>query len=204
MSGLGFSSSAPYNQDEEVRRFQEEQRAKERERIRREQEAQQQRRRGYRPDDPQMGPDGRPQWPYNRPHVGPRVTGEVIRVLDNVPGVNRITGPAITVGTAASGGPPPGEPPLPGPMRRPRGSRVPADMYGKKTPYPDLDPRLPPERQRELAARTAYHARDKAGLARRYAQQEAEAGNHQAADHLRSVADWYEREADRYARKYGL
>jgi hypothetical protein len=137
MAGLGLSSSAPYNQDEEVRRFQERRRAEERERIRREQEAQQQRRRGYRPDEPQMGPDGRPIWPYDRPYVGPRVTGEVIRVLDNVPGVSRITSPAIMVADGISGKTPaPGEGPLPG---RPRSSYGPPKRPGT-TPAPKFTP----------------------------------------------------------------
>lgn len=114
----------PYNQDEEVRRFQEARKAEERERIRREQEALEQRRRGYRPEDPQMGPDKRPYWPYDRPYVGPRVTAETIRVMDNVPGVNRITGPAIMVADGISGKTPaPGEGPMPSRPRMPSGYR---------------------------------------------------------------------------------
>ncbi len=159
MSGLGLAKPdrrAPpplrgqYNQDEEVRRFQEEQRAKERERIRREQEAQQQRRRGYRPEDPQMGPDKRPYWPYDRPYVGPRVTSETIRVLDNVPGVNRVTGPAIMVADGISGKTPaPGEGPLPSASRGPYGpAKKPRQQHGQAseprfTPYHtgiDTDP----------------------------------------------------------------
>jgi len=163
MSGLGFSRRDPpppkrgaYNQDEEVRRFQEEQRAKERERIRREQEAQQQRRRGYRPEDPQMGPDGRPMWPYDRPYVGPRVTGETLRVLDNVPGVSRITSPAIMVADGISGKTPaPGEGPLPGGPRRPSGYRAPT-----LKPRPLPPPGTPPRQLSNIYAQNSKYHRD--------------------------------------------
>lgn len=162
MAGLGLASRAAFDQDEEVRRFQERRKAEERERIRREQEALEQRRRGYRPEDPQMGPDKRPYWPYDRPYVGPRVAGETIRALDNVPGVNRITGPAIMVADGISGKTPaPGEGPMPGRPRTPRSWQPPA-------PRPSLPTTMPSTQRSAIAKQNAeYHKRMSEEFSRR-------------------------------------
>ena len=154
-----------------------------------------------------MGPDGRPQWPYNRPHVGPRVTGEVIRTLDNVPGVSRITSPAIMVGDAAGGGTPPGPPvgARPGARRAPRPPRM-AGKYGRgelDPPSQDMDPaysnpRLPPEKRKWMAENGAFHSRQQAARLRRNADAEEAAGNSQGAAYMRDVANQYEAKARQY------
>jgi hypothetical protein len=205
MAGLGFSSSAPYNQDEEVRRFQEKRRAEERERIRREQEAQQQRRRGYRPEDPQMGPDGRPIWPYDRPYVGPRVTGEVIRVLDNVPGVNRITGPAIMVADGISGKTPaPGEGPMPSvsrgpykPRKSPHSGLGPGYGSWKPTPYDTGRDTDPPQVRRKKATTGISAARKQEELWLQRRQSAVERDDPSARRTAENAIDFYRGEQKR-------
>ncbi len=174
-----------YNQ-EEVRRFQEQRRREEQERIRREQEFIR-RRMAPRPEDPQMDARGQPYWPYNRPMVGGRVTKEVVDVMNNVPGVNRLTGPAKTVAAMATGGAPPmlADAPILR-VRQPKMTDNRSKAFKPVAPH-DLS-KYGPEQRPQLAQRSAQNARDNAAMARRQAQVERQNGNNAGADYLEEVA----------------
>jgi hypothetical protein len=119
--------------------------------------------------------------------VGGRVTKEVFDVMDNVPGVNRLTGPANTVAAMATGGAPPmiGDAPILR-MRQPRMTDKRSSSHKAAAPF-DLS-KYPPERRRELAENAARVSREGAIFARRQAQIERQNGNNAGADYLEEVA----------------
>lgn len=185
-----------YNQEEEIKRFQEQRLRDEQERIRREQEFM--RRRGSpRPEDPQMDGRGRPYWPYGRPMVGGRITKEVFDVADNVPGLNRLTGPAMTVATAATGGQPPffGE----HPMYRMRPPRM-TDKRSRGTTHTPSPPhdlsKYPREQRIKLAESSLFNNRSLAASARRQAAIERQNGNEAGAQYMDNAASFWEQAAE--------
>lgn len=190
-----------YNQEEEVRRFQEQRRREEQERIRREQDFIR-RRMAPRPEDPQMDARGQPYWPYGRPMVGGRITKEVIDVADNVPGINRITGPAKTIANMATGGQPPflGDHPL-FRTRLPQmtDKRSKGGTFKVSPPF-DLS-KYPPQQRARLAENDAFQARTIAGEARKQAQIERNNGNENGARYLEEVASFHDQRAQMRARE---
>jgi hypothetical protein len=205
-----------YNQEEEVRRFQEQRRREEQERIRREQEFIR-RRMAPRPEDPQINARGQPYWPYNRPMVGGRVTKEVVDVMNNVPGVNRLTDPALVAAQAFAGKLPvaPSDPILPdrpgGPKgksrTRPRAYQSPAIQYGNWQPRRFTQP-LPPNPAESdiVAARKRYghaieDAKRNATQASQRTQLARDVGDEQGAQKAFEVKKFYENEIGRLERE---
>lgn len=190
-----------YNQEEEVRRFQEQRRREEQERIRREQEFIR-RRMAPRPEDPQMDARGQPYWPYGRPMVGGRITKEVIDVADNVPGLSRLTGPAKTVAAMASGGQPPffGDHPL----YRVRPPRM-TDKNSKGGAYAPTPPhdlsKYPRDQRIKMAESAIFNDRRLASSARRQAEKERQNGNEEGARYLDESASFWEQSAQMRARE---
>jgi hypothetical protein len=114
MAGIGIARPERrppppgYNQDEEIRRFQEQKRWEEKKRADAEKRDMERRRQGYRPEDVVDNGRGGPAWPYGRPYVGPRAADGAIHVVETVvPGMDRVVEPARHITSAIEGKPAP-------------------------------------------------------------------------------------------------